>query len=67
MIHDPIARLCILVAVTCLAILALMGPEPATDALYPATTRCEEDMPCFDCNVHGNGLCSADDTTPFQP
>jgi hypothetical protein len=25
-----------------------------------------EDDPAFDCNVHGNGLCSADDTTPYE-
>ena len=31
------------------------------------TTTCFEDMPCFDCNTMGNGLCSANDQTPFQP
>lgn len=31
----------------------------------PAT--CQEDEACWDCNTMGNGLCSADDATPFQP
>lgn len=37
------------------------------DSPNPPTTRCFEDMPCFDCNTMGNGLCSADDSTPFEP
>jgi hypothetical protein len=32
-----------------------------------STTVCFEDEPCFDCNTMGNGLCSANDQTPFQP
>lgn len=39
-------------------------PEPARSSM---TVTCFEDEPCWDCNVHGNGLCSADDPTPFEP
>lgn len=39
--------------------LTLVGPSLTPDPPIPApaTYRCEEDMPCWDCTTHGNGIC----------
>ncbi len=64
-------KVAILFLSTCLAILALMGPEPALDQDSPPPTigepliinrdddgtACEEDEDCWDCATMGNLIC----------
>ncbi len=55
-LSDPITRLAVLIAATCLVILALMGPEPATDDVH-SDAICTEDMACWNCETMGNMIC----------
>lgn len=58
--------LALLLAASATACHPTVSRAPVTVTRPPVEDVCQEDEACWDCNVHGNGLCSADDTTPYE-